>query len=243
MPKFFEDNLKPDDNFYIVEGENAKHISYSLRHKVNDKIILCDKKGMDYECTITRFSGDFVEVKIDEIKKNLCEPNIKAVLFQSLLKGDKMEEIIQKSVELGVFEIYPVLTSRCIAKPDKNFKKKIERYNKISLEAAKQCQRGIIPKVYDVITYNEMLEKMKEFDKAIILYENENDVHLREYIEKKDFNNIALGIGCEGGYSKDEIEKAKQAKIETATLGKRILRAQTAPVCALSCIMFQSGNL
>ncbi len=243
MPKFFEDNLKPDDNFYIVEGENAKHISYSLRHKVNDKIILCDKKGMDYECTITRFSGDFVEVKIDEIKKNLCEPNIKAVLFQSLLKGDKMEEIIQKSVELGVFEIYPVLTSRCIIKPDKNFKKKIERYNKISLEAAKQFQIGITIKVYDVITYNEMLEKMKEFDKAIILYENENDIHLREYIEKNDFNNIALGIGCEGGYSKDEIEKAKQAKIETATLGKRILRAQTAPVCALSCIMFQSGNL
>lgn len=243
MPKFFEDNLNSSDKVYIIEGENARHISYALRHKVSDKITLCDKKGMDYNCVITKFSENSVEVSIESVEENICEPNIKTTIFQSLLKGDKMEEVIQKSVELGAYEIYPVLSSRCISKPDKNFKKKIERYNKISLEAAKQCQRGIIPKVNDVITFNEMLQKMKEFDKAIILYENEEDIHLKESIEKNNFKSIALGIGCEGGYSEEEIEKAKNENIEIVSLGNRILRAQTAPVCALSCLMYESGNL
>ncbi len=243
MPKFFEDNLTQMDEFYNIEGENARHISFALRHKVGDIITLCDKKGSDFDCTIIKFSEKGVQVRIDGVRKNECEPDIKVVLFQALLKGDKMEEVIQKSVELGVYEIYPVLTSRCISKPDKNFDKKIDRYNKISLEAAKQCGRGIIPKIHNVITYKEMLSKMKESDGAIILYESENDLHLKEYMAGKNKKSIALAIGCEGGFSEEEIEKAKEEKIESVSLGKRILRAQTAPVCALSCIMYESGNL
>lgn len=243
MPKFFEDDLEENKEIYDIQGENAKHISYALRHKVGDNITLCDKKGNDFDCTIIKFSEKSVQVRIDSVIKNQCEPDIKVSLFQSLLKGDKMEEVIQKSVELGVYEIYPVLTSRCISKPDKNFDKKIERYNKISLEAAKQCGRGIIPKVHNVITYKEMLSKMRKSDTAMILYESEKDIHIKEYLENKNPKSIAVGIGCEGGFSQEEIEKAKEENIESISLGKRILRAQTAPVCALSCIMYESGNL
>lgn len=239
MPRFF---IQPTGSEAVIIDENqSKHIIKTLRMKIDDKLILTDGNGFDYDSVITNFDNNLVYCKILNKLENLSESNTKTTLFQALPKNDKMELIVQKAVELGVYEIYPVLTSRCISRPDeKTIKKKIERYNRIAFEACKQSGRGIITKVNPLINFEQALEKICLNDLGILFYENSKNNISSFY--KGNLNSIGVMIGCVGGFDEKEIQKATNLNINIATLGNRILRCETAPIVALSVLNFLNGE-
>ena len=199
------------------------------------------KNGYDYDCKII-ICDDIVRAKIISKKMNDTEADIKITLYQAMAKGDKFETIVQKAVELGVYEIVPVITNRCISRPDKkSLKKKIERYNKISLSASKQSGRGIVPKVRDMIDYKSAVAEMKQSDMSILFYENGGG-NLKDY-SYQNLKTISFMIGSEGGFDASEVDFAKENDIIIMGLGKRILRCETAPIAALSALMLLSDNM
>lgn len=241
--KFFVEAL-PQSNEYTLTGENAKHIGISLRARTGEKILLGDNNGNECLCEITGFSGgkqSDVLVRVLSRQKSQTEPKVKVTLFQCLPKGDKLETVIQKAVELGAYEIIPVQSENCVVKHDnKNITKKNERYKKIAEEAAKQSRRGIIPNVEITLTFNEMLSRLSEYENALFLYEKGGEP-LKKVLKEKT-ETIACVIGPEGGFS--EKEAAALGEIcKTVTLGKRILRTETAPICVLSAIMYEYGEM
>ena len=250
MPRFFIDDPSKciRDDVITIGGEDARHISRSLRMKVGETLEVSDFSGILYSCSITGFTED--EVTLGILEKKLCdsEPNVHVRVFQALPKGDKLDTVIQKCTELGAFDFTPVLTSRCISRPDdKSAKKKCDRWQKISQEAAKQCGRGIIPKVNDVCSFTEAVREMSECTLSVMCYECEDGYSIKKCIEDnitKLGNGASVGIfiGPEGGIAPEEAQKAKDAGIITAGLGKRILRTETAPIFAVSAVMLLTGN-
>ncbi len=240
-PRFFTTVDQAAENVYI-NGDDAKHIITVLRMRVGEKAILCDD-GIDYFSEITQINKNEVAFKIIDSKKNDAEPSIYLHLYQCMPKSDKMEFIVQKATELGVSEITPIISRRCVSKPDeKSCNKKIERYQKITLEAAKQCGRGKIPHVNNFTTFNECLNQLKNDDLGIIFYECGGE-KINKIIEAKAFNTVNIIIGSEGGFDGDEIEAAIKKGYKAATLGTRILRAETAPITAISILMNLTGNI
>lgn len=242
MPKFFVDSI--DDDFLTIKGETARHISRSLRMRVGDILLVTDGSGTDCGCSIESIDGSEVHLKICYRQPSESEPTVQVTLYQGMPKGDKMDDIIQKAVELGVTKIVPVLTKRSVSRPDaKSAKKKQERYQKIALEAAQQSGRGIIPQVANMMNFETALQNAKE-DKLILFYEG-GGIPLRELVGEcsDDVNSYGVFIGPEGGFEPAEAEAAQKAGCTAATLGKRILRTQTAPAAALSAIMLLTGNL
>lgn len=239
MPRFFSTNFNGDTA--IIRGTDANHISRSLRMKKGEEIIVCDTKGTDYKCVAESF-GDEVVCKILEKYKSNTEPNIFVTLYQSMPKQDKLELIIQKSVELGVSKIVPVLSKRCISRPDKkSMQKKLERYSKISLEAAKQSGRGIIPQISDMLSYKDAVKTSSCDDLSLICYEG-GGKNLNE-MDYKDIKTVSIFVGGEGGFDSDEIEYATQNGLIKIGLGPRILRCETAPLAALSILMNCTKNI
>ena len=238
MPRFFIDTI-PDDEA-IIKGEDAKHIEKSLRMTVGEKITLCDCLGNDYLGEIAQMSSDFVRVKIMEIKKSFAEPTVKVTLCQGLPKNDKMDWIIQKSVELGVSQIQPMETSRCVSRPDrKAAEKKIARWQKIALEAAKQSGRGIIPKVEPIVSFKKAIQNVE--GKKVLFYEGGGE-KIRTLLSPQD-QKVTIFIGPEGGFSQEEVQMVTESGGVPATLGPRILRTETAPLAALTAIMMATDNL
>ncbi|MBQ7965728.1 MAG: 16S rRNA (uracil(1498)-N(3))-methyltransferase [Ruminococcus sp.] len=240
MAWFFTNEISGD--IFEIEGEDARHISKSLRMKVGESLTLCTLDGRRHECEITAFSTDSVTVKV--LSSTICEqePSVKITLFMALTKGDKMDDIVQKSVELGVYEIVPVLTARCISRPDeKQIKKKVQRWQKISDNAASQSRRGIIPQVKDMMTLKEASNVCNSFDKAIVFYECGGE-KLRDIIDE-DIKTLAMFVGSEGGFEESEIDILKANGVTPTTLGTRILRAQTAPIAGITAVMYQTKNL
>ena len=250
MPRFFIENPAESirENTVTICGEDARHISRSLRMKVGEKLDVSDFSGYVYSCEIDGFTEDTVSLRI--LEKNLCEsePDVKVRIFQALPKGDKLDTVIQKCTELGAYDFTPVLTSRCISRPDdKSAKKKCERWQKISAEAAKQCGRGIIPKVNSVCSFEDALNEMSGCTLAVMCYECEDGYSIKRCIEDNRAKlgngaSVAVFIGPEGGIAPEEAEKAKMRGTVTASLGKRILRTETAPVFAVSAIMLLTDN-
>ncbi len=239
MPRFFSENFSETK---AITGEDAHHISKVLRASVGDEITVCDTKGVDYLCQIADIKNGEISLNIIEEKKSDSEPNIAITLYQCMPKSDKLETVAQKSIELGVFRIVPVLSSRCVSRPDeKSAKKKVDRLNKIAEAAAKQSGRGIIPEVSNLIPFDSLLKEIKNHKLSIVFYELGGEP-LRGLI-KEGADDIAIIIGPEGGFSSEEIEKLNAAGAISATLGKRILRTETAPLAAISAIMLLSGNL
>lgn len=239
MDWFFTDNF---DGEHLITGEDAVHITKSLRKSVGEAIILCDKMGIEHNCLIDRINDE--GVLVHEISKNECknEPSVEITLFAALTKGDKLETVIQKSVELGVSHIVPVLTSRCVSRPDgKSAMKKQARYQKIALQAAMQSRRAIIPDVSEIITLENASTMLCDFDTSIFFFEG-GGKSLSEILSEPA-KKIAIFTGPEGGFEEREVELLAKNGAIVATLGKRILRAETAPIAALSAIMFQTGNL
>ncbi|HNX64751.1 MAG TPA: RsmE family RNA methyltransferase [Oscillospiraceae bacterium] len=239
MPRFFVNSV--DDENIIIDGEDANHIGRSLRMKPGEEITAC-QNGFDYLCRIEEITADKVCCKVLKKEKSPCEPNVSLTLFQAVPKLDKLETIIQKAVELGVSEIVPVLTRRCVSRPDeKTFSKKLERYNKIALEAAKQSGRAVIPEVKELTSLKNAAAFLADYDIKAVCYEK-GGINFSEIGLKPDAK-IALFIGSEGGFDEEEIDFLKECGAVPIWLGNRILRCETAPLAAISIIMNLTGNM
>lgn len=224
-----------------VTGSDVNHIKNVLRMKTGEKFIANDGNGASYCCAISEIYDDRIVAEIEEGQLMSNELPVKLVLFQGLPKADKMELIIQKGVELGVSEIYPVEMSRCVVKlDDKKKKGKTSRWQSISESAAKQSGRTVIPEIHEPVPYAEALKIAESFDLLLVPYECADSMAaLRDKLSQvKNGMTIGIFIGPEGGYEEKEIEKAKAAGGEIVSLGKRILRTETASIAALAICMF-----
>jgi 16S rRNA (uracil1498-N3)-methyltransferase len=209
---------------------------------VGERLVACDTKGKDYDCVIETLDDKQVDLSVERVYPSETEPSVAVTLYQAMPKSDKMELIIQKAVELGVSAIVPVQTKRCVSRPDeKSMKKKLERYNRIALEAAKQCGRGCIPQVLPMLDYSEALTAMKADERAFLFYENSTS-SFRKELEQK-VSSVSIMVGAEGGFEEEEVSKALEQGIASLSLGKRILRCETARLAALSIIMYETGNM
>ena len=240
MPRFFTNEI--DENNITLTGSDAVHVGRSLRMKPGEPLTVCCG-GIDYNCEISEITSDTVYLSLKEKVVCAAEPNIEVTLFQAVPKMDKLEYIIQKSVELGVSRIVPMLMRRCVSRPDeRDFAKKLARLNKIAAEAAKQSGRGIIPQVTPIVSYKKALEMMKELDRNVLLYEEEGGVSFGE-VDLTGAKTVGLVIGSEGGFDREEAEACTAVGAAQVWLGKRILRCETAPITALSISMFLTNNM
>lgn len=239
MPKFFVDKENINDHTILLQGENANHISNVLRSKIGDVITVGDGDGLDYTCEITQIDKKEVICSITDITSSNAEPNTKITLFQALPKSDKMELVIQKCIEIGVDKIVPVATKHCVVKLSGKEDKKLQRWNKIAEAAAKQCGRGKIPKVEHITSFKDAVICAKNSDSAIIPYEKEQHNSIKSFCRNFTGKSIGVFIGPEGGFSEDEIELATENGIIPVTLGKRILRTETAGLVASVILLYE----
>ncbi|MGM9532795.1 16S rRNA (uracil(1498)-N(3))-methyltransferase [Intestinibacter sp.] len=246
MDRFFVDknNIDLENGTCIIEGEDVKHISKVLRCKVGEKLEICDKDNSEYVCEITDISKNQVDLNIIEKKEIKRESDLKVKLYQGLPKSTKMEFILQKLTEVGVDEIILVSTKRSVVKvDDKKEGKKLERWERIIYEAAKQSKRGKIPTLRGVLSFDEALEDMKNNDMNICPYENEKTVSIKSAIREADINNIGIFIGPEGGFEEEEIQTLQNIDSKVVSLGPRILRTETASVVASSIVLYELSDL
>ena len=249
MPRFFvEKGTVRDGRTVVISGEDAKHISLSLRSKPGESFTVCDEEGTEYDCVVSEITKN--EVYLDVVSLQACksEPSVSVTLYQALAKSDKFESIIQKSVELGVTKIVPVLTERCISRPDdSSAAKKLERWRKIAKEAAMQSGRGILPEIAQVVSFAQALEHMKKDDCFFVCYEDFSHTPLTKVVNearsKGEIKTLSFGVGPEGGISDKEAQLCRDCSVPLAGLGPRILRTETAPLCVLSAVMLMTGNL
>lgn len=243
MPKFF--CKEKQNNKFIIQGSDVKHIKNVLRKKIEDNINICDTETSEnFLCKIKEIKNDEIICEIIEKIENTTESNIDITIFQGLPKSEKMELIIQKSVELGVNTITPTKLKRCIVKIDEN--KKIERWQKISEVAAKQSERDYIPDITYPVTIKDI--DINKYDVVLVPYENEESNSIKTEIQnlkKLNKENLKIGIiiGPEGGFDESEILTLKQAGSKIITLGKRILRTETVAFTITSILMYELGDL
>lgn len=239
MPRFFVDAL---DETVVISGEDAHHIAKSLRMTAGEAITLCDGGGLEAQGVIVSLSPDAVSVRLGESAVCAAEPQTRVSLYLAMPKGDKAELVVQKAVELGATQIVLFLSSRCISRPKgEEAAKKVQRLQKIAVEAAKQCGRGILPVVRGVLSFAQALQEMQQFDACYVLYEG-LCTPLRQQLPKRGAA-MALLVGSEGGFAPEEIAQAEAHGVCAASLGKRILRCETAPIAALSAVMFTLGEM
>jgi 16S rRNA (uracil1498-N3)-methyltransferase len=250
MSRFFiKDEDIFGDNIFIYNSEDINHIKNVLRCNIDDTLILNNGKCIDFFVKINDFRKDQILTKIINISESKTESTLNIILFQGIPKGDKIDFIIQKSVELGVKEIVPVITKRTIVRlnDEKDKIKKNYRWQKIALEAAKQCNRGIIPKVDMPKTIAEILKSFIDLDLILIPYEKEKKLKLKALIdciktEKLQVKTIGVIIGPEGGFQEDEFNEICKYGAKSVTLGPRILRTETAALMILSVLMYEFGS-
>ncbi len=240
MYRFFVEKNRIQENLIEICGADVNHIKNVLRMRVGEPLLVSDGEDREYLCRICEIGKEHVMAQIEDVNGPCRELPVKVTLFQALPKGDKMETIIQKMVELGVCQIVPVRTKRCVVKLDeKKAENKVKRWNTISLSAAKQSKRGIVPEVFHPVTFQQALEQAKQMDLVLIPYENaEGIAYTRSVLEKINPKmQVGIFIGPEGGFTLEEVTKAKEAGALEITLGKRILRTETAGMALMSAIM------
>lgn len=244
MYQFFVEphQININDKSVTIVGGDVNHIKNVLRMKVGEEIAVSNgQDGKEYRCGIRSFGEDMVDCELRFVKEDAVELPAKIYLFQGLPKADKMELIIQKAVELGACEIVPIATKRCVVKlDDKKAKNKISRWQGIAEAAAKQSKRGVIPKVADVCSFREAVQRAEEMDLKIIPYELAEDMgKTREILAHlQPGHHVAVFIGPEGGFEEAEIAYAMEHNVEPVTLGKRILRTETAGLTVLSWLVY-----
>lgn len=243
MPKYFTEPENIKDGFIEIFSDEAKHILNVMRMEIGDTLTICDGQSNDYLCRICETGKNCLKAKIEETTKSESEPKTKITLYQGLPKSDKMELIIQKCVEIGVCRIVPVITERAVVKIEKGAKedKKTERWQKIAESAAKQSGRGIIPAVERPMKFKEAIEEAVKNGEAIIPYENEKDRGLKEFVKNSKAEDIGIFIGPEGGFDTKEIEFAVENGVMSVTLGKRILRTETAGIVTSAIVLYELG--
>ena len=242
MPKFFVRQDQITANSVTIIGDDAFHISRALRMAKGEHITVCDMQCNEYDCILSEFNSDNVVAEIVSSKKIDNEPPVKVYLFQALPKGDKLDTVIQKSVECGVFEITPFESERCVVKfkPEAE-EKKTERRNRISLEAAKQCGRGYVPVVKPTVSFRNAVDMASACDLCVLCYEGEEQFSLKTLLSSaSNVKTISVLIGSEGGFSLDEVRYATEKGMKSVSLGKRILRTETASSFVLSCIVYET---
>ena len=242
MTRFFVTAEQMQGDFLALTDENAAHAKV-LRLKAGEQVLVCDGSGNECLCTISDVSPNQISLVVNNRQESSTEAKVKASIYMAFSKGDKLEHVIQKATELGAYEIVAFPSNRCVSRPDeKSIAKKLERWQKIAASAAEQSGRGYIPKVLTINSYKAALERAMEADKAILFYENERATTLKMALEDKPFASISLLTGPEGGLEPKEVEMAKDVGMHICTLGSRILRCETAPLCALSAVMYATDE-
>ena len=242
MARFFVDARELDGDEIILTGENAQHAKV-LRLKAGEEVLVCNGEGVELRCEVVDFVPGEVRLSVKERSVSGAEAAVQVSVYIAFSKGDKLEHVIQKATELGAFEIVAFPSARCVSRPDeKSLKKKLERWQKIAASAAEQSGRGRIPGVVVLGSFSSALERAAKADKALMFYENEHATTLRIALESGSYRTVSLLTGPEGGLEEKEVEQAKAAGLQICTLGRRILRCETAPLCALSAVMYASGE-
>ena len=239
MTRFFVDPEMLNAQTVMLSGENAAHAKV-LRLKAGEEVLLCDGQGREALCRVT---DSEMTLEVLEQRSSKTEPVVSVSIYMAFPKADKLEHVIQKATELGAAEIVAFPTARCVSRPDeKSLKKKVERWQKIAASAAEQSGRGRIPLVVVLGSYKEALRRAAEAKCAILLYENERATTLKMALEAEPLTTVSILSGPEGGLEEKEVEQAKDAGLQICTLGSRILRCETAPLCALSAVMYSAGE-
>lgn len=242
MTRFFvePEELLPD--FLVLTEENAQHAKV-LRLKCGEDVLVCDGAGKECICTVSDVSPERISLVVRHRQMSASEASVRVSVYVAFPKADKLEHIIQKATELGAYEIIAFPSARCVSRPDeKSLKKKMERWQKIAQSAAEQSGRGRIPQVLTLPNYQAALTRAAQADKALLFYENEQAVTLRMALSSGKYETVSLITGPEGGLEPTEVEQAVDAGLLVCTLGKRILRCETAPLCALSAVMYDAGE-
>ena len=222
-----------------LTGENAKHARV-LRLKASEEVLLCDDQGRECLCRVE--DPDTLTLTCGECRPSESEAAVRVSVYMAFPKADKLEHVIQKATELGAYEIVAFPSARCVSRPDeKSLKKKLERWQKIAASAAEQSGRGRIPQVLVLDSFHAALSRASEADKALMFYENEQAVTLKMALSG-EYRTVSLLTGPEGGLEEKEVRQAREAGLQVCTLGKRILRCETAPLCALSAVMYDAGE-
>lgn len=244
MPRFFVAGTNIGNGIAVITGTDANHAKV-LRLKIGDEIIICDGEGTDHRCRITRMSADEVETEVCHSERSAAEPSVYVTVLAGYPKGERADFIVQKCVETGASEIVFFKCDRCVAKPDpKSIDKKLQRFNRIAEEAAKQSGRGIIPEVKYVDSYAEALDIAVKTELPLFMYETGDRITLREALEgTENIKTAAIITGPEGGFERYEADLAAKVGIKLCAMGPRIFRCETAPMAALTALMYASGNM
>jgi 16S rRNA (uracil1498-N3)-methyltransferase len=241
MVRFF---VNPEDLTFekvLLTGENAQHAKV-LRLKAGEEVLLCDGQGNEAVCIVEEMNAKQLVVSVNTRRESTTEAAVRVSVYMAFPKADKLEHVIQKATELGAYEIVAFPSARCISKPDeKSLGKKIERWQKIAASAAEQSGRGRVPQVLTLPSYKAALERAAQADKALLFYENEKATTLKMALAG-EYQSVSLLTGPEGGLEESEVKQALDAGLSVCTLGSRILRCETAPLCALSAVMYDAGE-
>lgn len=240
MVRFFADGEVLRGDTVVLTGENAQHARV-LRLKAGETVLVCDGQGTECLCQV----ADAGEMRLNvlERRESTSEASVRVSVYMAFPKADKLEHVIQKATELGAAEIVAFPSERCVSRPDeKSLKKKLERWQKIAASAAEQSGRGLIPEVLVLGSYAEALRRAAQADKALLFYEHEDTVTLHDALDSGHWKTVSLLTGPEGGLEEREVSQALDAGLTVCTLGKRILRCETAPLCALSAVMYAAGE-
>lgn len=242
MPRFFVSKEELREDFMVLTGENAAHARV-LRLKTGDQVTVCDGEGTDFHCTVSDLAPGRLQLTVNTVCPSESEAAIACSIYMAFAKADKFEHVIQKATELGAAELVCFPMARCVSRPDpKSLEKKLERWQKIAASAAEQSRRGRIPRIIALPTYAKALERAAQADLAVCFYENETNLTFRAAIEAQSIRTAAILTGPEGGFEPEEVAQAEAAGLRVCTLGRRILRCETAPLCALSALMYASGE-
>lgn len=241
MSRFFVDPAAVGENTILIDGEDVRHITKVLRLKEGDRIEVSDSGEWEYSCEIVSMSSSMIGAKIIDKQRFAREPEIKVTLFQGVPKGSKMEQVVQKCTELGVNEIVPVFMTRSVVTDNGKYGRKIIRYNSIAMEAAKQCRRGIVPLVQEAIYSEDVPPLLDDYDLVLFPYENENELTIKGALHdlKEKPKSIAVIIGPEGGFSEEEAGRFTFSGAVSVSLGKTILRTETAGPAAVAMCMYE----
>ncbi len=243
MPRFFVSPETLTGSFAVLEGEQAAHAKV-LRLSRGDEVTLCDGQGREARCTVSDFSPGQVSLVIHSSEESHSEPKLQCSIYMGFPKADKFEHVIQKATELGAYEIIVFPCTRSISRPDpKSLAKKLDRWQKIAASAAEQSGRGRIPQVLALNSFSEAVKRASEAEFSALFYENERTLSMRTAVEAKAFTTAALMTGPEGGLTDQEVQAASDAGMQICSLGPRILRCETAPLCALSALMYAADEL
>ena len=238
MRRFYAKSIKASGDTVILSGDEARHIKTVLRMRPGEEVLLINGSGTEYLSIITSIAGDTVELIITGRRRSTADPSIRVTLFQCLPKQGKMETIIQKCVELGVYSVVPTSSERCVVRLDGNEEDKLARWNKVSVEAAKQCGRASFPEISAPVELSSI--DFTGYDLILVAYENEKDRTLKRVLKEKNYvQNIAIVIGPEGGFDPKEVDALKEKGGVMISLGRRILRTETAGMAMLAQIMYE----